>query len=132
MKEELQLKLVEVVTSIQAAAGKAGEFALTQLPQIAQEYVIYGRVKTAVLTLLLLLLGGILLCAAVWAYKKPWNSSPYSIDREKLRSESNYVVIGFGTAFGTLFTVIAILSFDYLVWFAPKVWLIKELANLIR
>ena len=132
MKEELQLKLVEVIDAIQTTAGKAGEFALTQLPQIAQEYVIYGRVKTAVLTLLLLLLGGMLLCAAVWAYKKPWNSSPYPTDRGQLRSESNYVVIWLGTAFGTLFIVIAILSFDYLVWFAPKVWLIKELANLIR
>ena len=132
MKEELQLKLVEVIDAIQTTASKAGEFALTQLPQIAQEYVIYGRVKTAVLTLLLLLLGGILLCAAVWAYKNPWNNSPYSTDRGQLRSDSNYVVIWLGTAFGTLFIVIAILSFDYLVWFAPKVWLIKELANLIR
>jgi len=132
MKEELQLKLVEVIDAIQTTAGKAGEFALTQLPQIAQEYVIYGRVKTAVLTLLLLLLGGILLCAAVWAYKKPWNSSPYSTDRGQLRSESNYVVMMLGAVFGTLTTVTAISSFDYLVWFAPKVWLIKELANLVK
>jgi hypothetical protein len=43
MKEELQGKLVEILTSIQTATGKASDFAMSQLPDVAQSYVGYGR-----------------------------------------------------------------------------------------
>ena len=43
MKEELQGKLVDILTSIQTAAGKASDFAMDELPGIAQEYVAFGR-----------------------------------------------------------------------------------------
>jgi hypothetical protein len=33
--------------------------------------------------------------------------------------------------FGSLFTVIGVLFFDWMVWVAPKVWLLKELAGLL-
>lgn len=52
MKEELQSKLVEILGSIQTAAGKAGDFAMTQLPDIAQSYVVYGRISSFVLLVL--------------------------------------------------------------------------------
>lgn len=132
MKEALQEKLVEVIAAVQAAAGKAGEFALTQLPQVAQEYVVYGRVKTAVFTSLFLVVGIAAICLAVWAYKNPWNTSPYSIDKGKNRSESNRMVMFFGGSLGGLIIIMSFLAFDYLVWFAPKVWLIKELSNLVK
>lgn len=48
MKEELNTKLVEILTSIQTAAGKASDFALDQLPDIAQSYVLYGRAVSVV------------------------------------------------------------------------------------
>ena len=132
MKEELQLKLVEVIDAIQTTASKAGEFALTQLPQIAQEYVVYGRGKTAVESGLFLLLGIIFLSAAIWAFRKPWNSSQYISDEGKLRSDSNLATMYFGAWLGVLSVVFAFATFDYLVWFAPKVWLIKALSNLVK
>ena len=128
MKEELQLKLVEVVTSIQAAAGKAGEFALTQLPQIAQEYVVYGRIKSVVVLFVLIAISGICLGFAYWAYKLAWKD--YHSDTG--RGGSNIFIIAAATFIGLLVFVTAILGFDYLVWFAPKVWLIKELSNLVK
>ena len=128
MKEELQLKLVEVIDAIQATASKAGEFALTQLPQIAQEYVIYGRVKSVVVLFVLTALGGICLGFAYWAYKLAWKD----YDSDTGRGDSNIFIIAAATLIGLLSFVRAVLGFDYLVWFAPKVWLIKELANLVK
>lgn len=43
MKDALQLKMVEILTAIQSAVGKSADFALEQLPDIAQQYVLYGR-----------------------------------------------------------------------------------------
>lgn len=132
MNEELSGKLVEIIDAIQATASKAGEFAMTQLPSIAQEYVVYGRVKSlATLAILLLLAAGFLL-AARWAYKNPWNTSPYSWDEGKKRSESNLWMIALCSMLGSLFTLLSAATFDYLVWFAPKVWLLKALANLVK
>ena len=132
MKEELNGKLVEILTSIQTAAGKASDFALEQLPDIAQSYVMYGRAVSLAHAAVLLLIGGVSLMYSRWAYQNPWNTSDYSWDRDKARSESNYIAMVAPAIVGGLFVITALLSFDYLVWFAPKVWLLKELATLIK
>lgn len=132
MKEELNSKLVEILTSIQTAAGKASDFALEQLPDIAQSYVMYGRAVSLAHAAVLLLIGGVLLKYSHWAYKNPWNTSGYSFEQGRLRGDSNYIAMIAPAIVGGLFVITALLSFDYLVWFAPKVWLLKELATLIK
>jgi len=132
VKEELNNKLVEILSSIQSAAGKASDFALDQLPDIAQSYVMYGRAVSVAYLFVLLLVGGLLMKYAHWAYKNPWNNSDYSWDKYKKRSDSNHVAMFVPCFIGGCFFVAAILSFDYLVWFAPKAWLLKELATLIK
>lgn len=132
MKNELNEKLVEILTSIQSATGKAADFALTQLPDIAQSYVLYGRVSTVVSTLLMVFIGSVLLCISAYAYKNPWNNSTYSWDKGKKRDDGNVISIGFSGGLGAGITIIALANFNWLVWLAPKVWLIKELASLIK
>lgn len=132
MKEELQGKLLEILTSIQTAAGKASDFALEQLPDIAQQYVLYGRIKSAVLSAAFLFVATAALAYARWAYKNPWNTSNCSWDAGNKRSESNYAAMALGTTFGFIFGALGCATFDFLVWFAPKVWLLKELAALIK
>lgn len=132
MKEELQSKLVEILSSIQAAAGKAGDFAMAQLPDIAQSYVVYGRVRTLVESGLMLLVGITLLSFALWAYLKPWNSSTYSCDAGNKRSDSNIASMIFSGGGGFIFSVAAFAAFDWLVWLAPKVWLLQQLAHMVR
>lgn len=132
MNEELRGKLVEIIDAIQATASKAGEFAMAQLPSIAQEYVVYGRVKSLATLAILLLLAASFLLAARWAYKNPWNTSPYSCDKGNKRSESNLWAILMGYVLGTTLSVLSLVNFDYLVWFAPKVWLLKALADLVK
>jgi hypothetical protein len=132
MKDELQGKLVEILTSIQTAAGKASDFAMDQLPDIAQSYIVYGRVSTVATSAFLLLASAALFAMARWAYKNPWNASPYSFDQDKKRSDSNVLAIVLPALAGSFLMLVAALSFNWLVWFAPKVWLLKELASLIK
>lgn len=128
MKEELQLKLVEILTSIQSAAGKASDFALSELPDIAQSYLTYGRVEvTAWLLLALFLVGyGIHICGrAGKEVSKPMAQQNDAIMIFGGISGIASVVVGF-------IVLMATISNFFLVWFAPKVWLLKELAHLLK
>jgi hypothetical protein len=128
MKEELQSKLVEILTSIQTAAGKASDFAMEQLPDIAQSYIVYGRVANTL---------GVALCAVfvlagalcLWrAYK----------EGRKTRGEYSDGLC-FGLCMGGIVSVTtgtvagsAVVPSTLLVWFAPKVWLLKEIAGMLK
>lgn len=117
MKEELQLKLVEILGSIQTAAGKAGDFAMAQLPDIAQSYVAYGRAYATfwIVVAVLLLIASVILTVLV-AKKEAWEISPVLA--------VPYIV--------SVFIFMAHMSSFLLVWMTPKVWLLKELANMIQ
>jgi hypothetical protein len=123
VKEELQGKLVEILTSIQTAAGKASDFAMEQLPDIAQSYIIYGR---AWITLEAALWAAVVLASALgvrWSFK---NSD---------RHEGAAFAAGLGGSVAGLFGFILFvlcLKSAFLVWFAPKVWLLKEIAKLVK
>ena len=132
MNEQLQSKLVEILSGIQSATKAAGDFALSQLPEIAQSYVMFGRVRTVAISAALLLFGAALLGLARWAYAHPWNTSNYDFEKSQKRSESNYLVMVFAGIPGSIFVMLSVLTFDLLVWFAPKVWLLKELASLVK
>lgn len=126
IKDELQTKLVEILSSIQSATGKASDFAMEQLPEIAQSYVLYGRVSlTFYLVFGLSILGGLTLLA-------------HRIEREGKKADKDfpsglpYFTLGGTGALlgGGMF--LANLSSAMLVWFAPKVWLLKEIASLVK
>lgn len=121
MKDELQLKLVEILTSIQTAAGKASDFALEQLPDIAQSYLIYGRVLET--TLFVLALGIIFwMCWNIPKWYKELESS----------GDGPAIMFVWAAIVGVGAYVINLLPNLFLVWFAPKVWLLKEIAGLIK
>lgn len=118
MEKELQGKLVEILTGIQNATGKAADFALDQLPDIAQSYVAYGRswsVASAVLALI-----------GLWAcvhYARKWF---------KISDGVSIVVPGAFLGIPLLVFFVEQMNQAMLVWFAPKVWLLKELAKLVK
>jgi len=129
MKEELQSKLVEILTSIQTATGKASDFAMQQLPDIAQSYVAYGRVLYTVLPLVLMLVAVAGFVVTAWAAKNPWRG-----EFGERRGFSNMLVQVVGVAVGgiSVINAICLMPSLFLVWFAPKVWLLKELASLVK
>lgn len=129
MKEELQSKLVEILTSIQTATGKAGEFAMEQLPEIAQSYVAYGRVSSIV---------GILIGLALLAVAAAFLKWVYGLNVKAAKFDEPMGLNIFGGIGAALVAVggVTILGGSVqsalLVWFAPKVWLLKELATLVK
>jgi hypothetical protein len=128
MKEELQSKLVEILTAMQTAAGQAKDFALDQLPDIAQSYIVYGRVTSTLLLLMSMTVCGtaIYLVYRAFTSKEVDRSGDWVVPRvvTAMLGACAAVISGFISAFGIGPTM--------LVWFAPKVWLLKEIAGLIR
>jgi hypothetical protein len=127
MNEQLQSKLVEILSSIQSATKAGADFALEQLPDIAQQYVMYGRVSTTVSVALLLLALTACALACLWAVRQ--SSKSYSDQSGAL------IPVAMVSPVLGLFSALALLSYlnsCMLVWFAPKVWLLKELATIIK
>jgi len=130
MKKELSGKVVEILTSMQNAIGKAGDFAIEQLPDVAHSYLIYGQISAVVwfsIWMLFLFLSTWCLWSAI---KNPWMDT---LDTT-MRADSNITTIllaGMGGIFSLIMTMSTIPNM-LLVFLAPKVWLLKELANLIR
>lgn len=121
MNDQLQGKLVEILTSIQVATGKAADFTMAQLPDVAQSYVAYGRAWYTFVVI-----------AAVLA---TWMFIRFAVKVDAKAKEYNKGVIW--VPMGTLSLIAAIIGLvhahsAFLVWFAPKVWLLQELANLVR
>ena len=134
MEKELQSKLVEILGAIQTATGKAADFTMAQLPDIAQSYVVYGRVTYA----LYALVWASLFAASMWvALRKGFFNTTavhtkqyYEGDWHESRVAA--AVLGTLAAFPCCVGVVNSLSGAALVWFAPKVWLLKELAQLVK
>jgi hypothetical protein len=125
MKEELQSKLVEILTAMQTVAGQAKDFTLEQLPDIAQSYVVYGRASSVIS----LLAGCFLIWCAVLLGRKVY---------EAYKKDESHPIAILG-AFGMVAFSVVIFAWNLfalkaaaLVWFAPKVWLLKEIAGMLK
>ena len=139
MKDELQTKLLEILTAIQTntgkaiatgteLAGKAGDFALEQLPDIAQSYVAFARAWET--------FGAVLwwgFCvASVYLLIKACKSTTW-VDCHGEWADGR-ITLAVASSIGFLMSLIGAVKFTkaaLFVWFAPKVWLIQELAKLI-
>lgn len=130
MNNELQSQLASILASIQSAASASADFAMEQLPEIAQQYVAYARATSTGLGLFLLALAIVVFIYARYAYKHPWNTSVWEQERGRLRSDSNEFVTYVGPLIGVALVALALWSVNWMAWFAPKAWLLKELARL--
>lgn len=131
MNEQLQAKMVEILASIQSASKAAGDFALEQLPDIAQSYVLYGRVQTLIGLVggLCVVIFGVFLARAVKNHIKA--SGGDLMDAEPVTCIFGSVASSMALIFGAS-TAFNYASAAALVWLAPKVWLLKELASLVK
>jgi hypothetical protein len=129
MNEELQSKLVEVLTGISEGVAQAKDFAVEQLPDVAQQYIMFGMVweTTAFVVLTLLLLASLRLA---WAGFKPFLSKTSSYADEDrglvllIVGGAASLLLGFGWALQ--------LKAVLLVWFAPKLYLLQGIAGLVK
>lgn len=126
MKEELQLKLAEILTGIQSAVAKGADFAMEQIPDIAMQYVVYGRMSSTLEAVLFVVLFALACYACIKSVRFLWVEE---------RDEGAACFVGFfgGLAnFVLLYLSVAAVQSALLVWVAPKVWLLKSLAALVK
>ena len=122
MKNELEPKLVEVIGQLQGAVMKASDFAIQQLPDVVQSYILYGRISN-----LVILMFDLVILYGCWRlYKLPTKGGMYEDDVVAIKIIFSGAVGG-GTLMHTFFSI----QETVLVWAAPKIWLIKELGKLI-
>ena len=117
-KPALDDKIVEILTSIQSALSATGDYASKQLPDIANQYIAYNRVS---LTLGFVICIVFIISVVTFAYK----------NREHFDYDDDATII-FGV-FCLLPTFWLFVYFNNLimVWFAPKVYLVYEIKNLL-
>ncbi len=124
MKEELQNKAVEILTSLQTTVSEAKGFTLTQLPDVANQYISYGIASNVTYSVLYLTFAAGFCWIACWCR------------RELSSRESEPLCAGMtGSIVAALFFLyhfVVGLEETIMVIFAPKVWLILELSKLIK
>ena len=130
MQAELLKRADDIFRSIGEAATKASEFASEQIPDIAMQYVTYGRVMCTIKAVVAV---SILLTGLYFMFRIAIQ------DSRKLGTQRNGEWVGervVAFIVGVLTTVIGMISSSetignaILVWFAPKIWLIKALTQM--
>jgi hypothetical protein len=124
MNEELQSKLVEVLTGISEGVAQAKDFAVEQLPDVAQQYIMFGMVWETALFTLLVIAAAVLLMM------------PYLLWSNRRKLDEFFVSFG-GTMSFIMGVVIACFAVGQLkpvllVWFAPKLYLLQGIAGLVK
>jgi len=118
MNDELKNKSVEILTQIQQAVQSGAEVAGQQIPEIARQYVVYGIVMNWAMVLFFSVVI-MLLYRTIRLMKKS----------KDIRSDTLPFMI-----FSALSFIPLCVYFEsaLLVTLAPKVWLIKEIADFIK
>lgn len=129
MDKELEGKLAEVIGHIQVAATKTADFALEQLPDIAQSYVVYGRAEATFFSAAFLALTA---TAAFVMLRFGFFSK--AVNAYGNWTELRGLVAIFGSVVFVLTGALLLgqIPETLLVWLAPKVWLLRELAHLVK
>lgn len=121
VQEQLLSKTTEILSALQTGVEKTGAFAAEQLPDIALQFIAYGRVITVVSVLWWVALSGVLAYMTyklVTAWDKEWQT-PFAL----LTGGGSLACWG-GIAHNT--------GPMLMVWFAPKIYLITEIARLLK
>lgn len=120
MHAELQSKMLEIVTSMQDNIVKTKDFAMEQLPSIANEYIMFSRVYLTISMILIVAFATIL---SLWG-RKLIRDTQASYDRAFF---SRLAAIILSTITAIIFLV-GIRDF-ILVWVSPKIFLIEAVLS---
>ena len=117
IQQELLTKADSIFQSIASTAGKAYDVAAEQLPDLAIQYIAYGRAISV--AHLVSVLGILAVCA--WVTKWLWKESQGVI-----------LMVTGGVSATTLLIYSLNVGSDIMVWFVPKIWLIQEIVKLVK
>ena len=123
MEEQMQSKVLEIVTQVQTTVARTGDFAVDQLSDVAKQYVIYGIVSGWVSVLLTLSVLAMFIYLTRRMFR--WESK----DGKELEG---FFAIPVMLALPVVWHLLNTLKNALLVTFAPKVWLLQELADMLN
>jgi len=126
MTKEIEQKLLEqasgILEAITTAVGQAKDLAVEQLPDIAYQYIAFNR---AYLTTIFVIFSALFVISVAWAWYKETHCETYP--------EGQYAVfVGMFVAFPSGVISALTMKSVFMVWLAPKIFLIQELVNLIK
>lgn len=130
-QQELLSRADQIFASIAEAAKTTAEFAKDQIPDIAYQYVAFGRAYTTFSIILSILLFFSIFLAFKLAGKKSRQlkeAGVYDNDWPFVLA-SVYALIMLIISIGTFASNIKPL---FLVWFVPKIWLITEVTSFLK
>lgn len=123
IQEQLLQRADSIFNSISTGVAKATNFASEQIPDIAIQYVAFGRAYYT----------AILMGCAIFVIA--WALCMYKLVKANTNNEPQ--IIGTGIV-GGIFSLISVLTSAenmkdfFLVWFAPKIWLITEIVKIVK
>ena len=120
-----------IMDSMSAAVSKASSFAADQVPDIAIQYVAYGRASLTTYTVIavILLITGFWLSVRVGIMNsRGYPENSYNWDDRR----TGGVVAGVPCSLLGIAVFLHNLSNLIMVWVAPKIWLINEISHLVK
>jgi hypothetical protein len=129
MNDQLQSRLADILTGIQAGVSKAGDFAVNQLSDVAQQYVLFGRLWNTAVAVALFGISAMLFYITL---RKGYLSMAVDKDGEWTLSRFLTAFIGSIGTLGAAFIGMLHANWAMLAWIAPKIYLLKKLAELMR
>jgi hypothetical protein len=121
MNAELQAQITQILSAITTSVGEVKDFSVSQLPDIAQQYINYGIVRSSVWVALNII--GIIICSIIsFKIYKGWNKEDETIV---------FIIPFVAIAVSSIIFFCHNLHDLILVLTAPKVWFILQLKDLI-
>ena len=128
MNEELQKQLAQVISSMATSVGEVKDFSVAQLPDIAQQYINYGIVSSAVWVVLCAIIA-VVSIKILFSSVKKMNES-YDFDDF---DDYNLILLTSASIGGVLSATFFFFDLHnlILVLTAPKVWFILQIKELL-
>ncbi len=130
MDDATKQELTRFLTTINGAMESGVDLAWEQAPLIAQEIVLYGRITNTLGSVVMLLISSFFLIVVLAFNRKYWNT-------DVPEKDADYVIWGTLFCIGAAILSSAILVIEFLpatamAWFAPRLYVVMYVADLLK
>lgn len=128
MNEQLQEALAELIGKASSGIDASVSFLSSEIPDVIHQLLVWYAAKSAILTVL-----GLLLCVA-WFFTEKLTLKKLNENKvEFFEIAMLYGLLGSFVRIIPMMAVCAMISLDWLqIWIAPKIWLIEYASQLAK
>lgn len=123
MNDQLQAQLSQILAQIMVSVGEVKDFSVSQLPDIAQQYITYGIWRTGITSVVLF----VVVIASIFTLRSGFKKLRHNNDEVGIPLTMFSFVVALLSAVGFVNNLHSFI----LVMTAPKVWFILEVKNLL-